>query len=79
MSAPDMFGPVVPSPDMSDRVQIGRVGRPHGLDGAFFVEEPSDDGRWFELGARLLGRHISWAENDGGRSRLWTLRVPADD
>ncbi len=38
----------------SDSVQIGRVGRPHGLDGAFFVEEPSDDGRWFELGSRLL-------------------------
>ncbi len=37
-----------------DRVAVGRVGRPHGLDGAFFVEEPSDDGRWFELGARLL-------------------------
>ncbi|HEX4519344.1 MAG TPA: ribosome maturation factor RimM [Gaiellaceae bacterium] len=37
-----------------DRVLIGRVGRPHGLDGAFFVEEPSDDGRWFERGARFL-------------------------
>jgi len=33
---------------------VGRVGRPHGLDGAFFVEEPSDDPRWFEKGARLL-------------------------
>jgi 16S rRNA processing protein RimM len=32
---------------------IGRVGRPHGLDGAFFVEQPSDDARWFERGARL--------------------------
>jgi hypothetical protein len=32
-----------------------------------------------QLGARLLGRHISWAEADGGRSRLWTLRLPADD
>jgi 16S rRNA processing protein RimM len=37
-----------------DRVKVGKVGRPHGLDGAFFVEEPSDDGRWFEKGARLL-------------------------
>ena len=33
---------------------VGRVGRPHGLDGAFFVEEPSDDPRWFENGVRLL-------------------------
>jgi len=38
----------------SDRVAVGRVGRPHGLDGAFFVEDPSDDPRWFESGARLL-------------------------
>jgi 16S rRNA processing protein RimM len=38
----------------TDRVPIGRVGRPHGLDGAFFVEEPSDDSRWFERGARFL-------------------------
>jgi 16S rRNA processing protein RimM len=35
-------------------VLVGRVGRPHGLDGAFFVEEPSDDTRWFERGSRLL-------------------------
>ena len=35
------------------RVVIGRVGKPHGLDGAFFVEEASDDGRWFNAGARL--------------------------
>ncbi len=33
---------------------MGRVGRPHGLDGAFFVEDPCDDARWFEAGARLL-------------------------
>jgi 16S rRNA processing protein RimM len=26
----------------SDLVPIGRVGRPHGLDGSFFVEGPSD-------------------------------------
>jgi 16S rRNA processing protein RimM len=37
-----------------ERVKVGRVGRPHGLDGAFFVEEPSDDPHWFEKGVRLL-------------------------
>jgi 16S rRNA processing protein RimM len=37
-----------------ERVVVGRVGRPHGLDGAFFVEEPSDDPRWFERGVHLL-------------------------
>ena len=35
-------------------VVVGRVGRAHGLDGAFFVDEPSDDPRWFEVGSRLL-------------------------
>jgi 16S rRNA processing protein RimM len=39
---------------VSERVAIGRVGRPHGLDGSFVVEQPSDDGRWFEVGSRLL-------------------------
>jgi 16S rRNA processing protein RimM len=37
-----------------DRVTVGRVGRPHGLDGAFFVEHASDDPRWFTVGARLI-------------------------
>jgi 16S rRNA processing protein RimM len=35
------------------RVVVGRVGKPHGLDGSFFVEQASDDGRWFTTGARL--------------------------
>jgi 16S rRNA processing protein RimM len=35
-------------------VPIGRVGRPHGIDGAFFVEQPSDDDRWWNVGARFL-------------------------
>ncbi|HZQ16970.1 MAG TPA: ribosome maturation factor RimM [Gaiellaceae bacterium] len=36
------------------RIRIGRVGRPHGIDGAFFVEEPSEDERWWKTGARFL-------------------------
>jgi 16S rRNA processing protein RimM len=36
------------------RVCIGRVGRPHGIDGAFFVEQPSDDERWWKTGATFL-------------------------
>lgn len=36
------------------RVRIGRVGRPHGIDGAFFVEQPSDDARWWKTGASFL-------------------------
>jgi 16S rRNA processing protein RimM len=37
-----------------ERVAVGRVGKRHGLDGAFFVEDPSDDPRWFRKGARLI-------------------------
>lgn len=39
---------------MSARVSIGRVGKPHGLDGAFYVEQPSNDERWWKVGARFL-------------------------
>ena len=35
-------------------VRIGRVGRPHGIDGAFFVELPSEDKRWWTTGATFL-------------------------
>jgi 16S rRNA processing protein RimM len=38
---------------VSGLVTVGRVGRPHGLDGAFFVEGASEDPRWFKVGARL--------------------------
>lgn len=36
------------------RVRIGRVGRPHGIDGAFFVEQPSEDDRWWQTGASFF-------------------------
>jgi 16S rRNA processing protein RimM len=35
-------------------VPVGRVGRPHGLDGAFVVERASDDERRWQVGAALL-------------------------
>jgi 16S rRNA processing protein RimM len=37
---------------------VGRVGRPHGLDGAFVVERPSDDPERFRSGA------ILWVEGE---------------
>ena len=33
---------------------VGRVGRPHGLDGAFVVEHASDDAARFAIGATLI-------------------------
>lgn len=35
-------------------VPIGRVGRPHGLDGAFVVERASDDERRWRVGETVL-------------------------
>jgi 16S rRNA processing protein RimM len=38
----------------SERVVVGRVGRPHGLSGAFVIERASDDPQRFVVGAKLL-------------------------
>src|SRR4029077_16172914 len=37
----------------SDLVPVGRVGRPHGIDGAFFVEGPSDRSELYAKGSEL--------------------------
>jgi 16S rRNA processing protein RimM len=37
----------------SELVSVGRVGRPHGLDGSFFVEGPSEREETFATGATL--------------------------
>jgi 16S rRNA processing protein RimM len=39
---------------VSDLVTVGRVGKPHGLGGAFVVEQASDDPERFAVGGRLL-------------------------
>jgi 16S rRNA processing protein RimM len=38
---------------LSDLVRVGRVGKPHGLDGSFFVEHASEDEARFAVGARV--------------------------
>lgn len=52
-------------------VPIGRVGRPHGVDGAFVVEQASEDERRWDVGARLLvdgePATITLARRVGGR------------
>ena len=37
----------------TDLVPVGRVGRPHGLDGSFFVEGPSERAEAFARGETL--------------------------
>jgi 16S rRNA processing protein RimM len=39
---------------VTGRVQIGRVGKPHGIDGSFFIDQPSNDERWWKPGARFI-------------------------
>lgn len=38
---------------VADFVTVGRVGRPHGIDGSFVVENASEDARRFKTGAAL--------------------------
>jgi 16S rRNA processing protein RimM len=40
-------------PSGPERVPVGRVGKPHGLDGSFFVEHGSEDEERFAVGATL--------------------------
>jgi 16S rRNA processing protein RimM len=39
---------------VTDLVSVGRVGRPHGLDGSFVVEDASEDAERFAAGARVF-------------------------
>ena len=39
---------------MTDLVLVGRVGRPHGLDGSFVVEDASEDPERFVAGSPIL-------------------------
>jgi 16S rRNA processing protein RimM len=63
-------------------VPIGRVGRRHGLDGAFVVEHASDDERRWQVGASLLvdGRPatIEVSRRVGGGRRAIRLDQAAD-
>jgi 16S rRNA processing protein RimM len=76
---------------MSDLVVVGRVGRPHGLDGSFVVEEGSEAPERFAVGAELVvdGRWVQVvaSKRAGGRpvirldhpvERGQPLELPAD-
>jgi 16S rRNA processing protein RimM len=57
---------------MTHWIRVGRVGRPHGLDGSFVVEEASSDPRRFARGARvyLAGEPATVAESKRAGGRL---------
>ncbi len=66
----------------SDLVPVGRVGRPHGIDGAFFVEGPSDRSDLYAKGAELYvgGRpaRVVVSRRGGGNRPVIKLERPAD-
>jgi 16S rRNA processing protein RimM len=43
----------------AELVPVGRVGRPHGLDGSFVVERPSENEQLFEPGATLYADGVA--------------------
>jgi 16S rRNA processing protein RimM len=56
----------------TDLVSVGRVGRPHGVDGGFFVEGPSEREETFAVGAVLLAggepaKVVAFRRGSGGR------------
>ncbi|MDH4346879.1 MAG: ribosome maturation factor RimM [Thermoleophilia bacterium] len=63
-------------------VPVGRVGRPHGVDGAFVVERGSDDPRRFEPGATLYvdgePAAVTLCRRVGGNRRAIRLDRPAE-
>ncbi len=67
----------MPTDREPDLVRVGRVGRPHGIDGAFVVEEASEDPSRFEIGAELLAGGepavVVLSRQVGGRRRAIKL------
>ena len=68
-------------PSVADRVSVGRVGRPHGLGGAFVVEDASEAPDRFALGAELLvggePSRVVESKRSGGRTVI-KLDRPAE-
>jgi 16S rRNA processing protein RimM len=58
-------------PEDDEPVTVGRVGRPHGLDGSFVVERPSENERLFDPGSTLIAggepRTVAARKRSGGR------------
>ena len=77
---------------MTELIEVGRVGRPHGRDGSFVVENASQDPRRFEVDATLwvggVEARVVGSKRAGGRPvialdrevpRGAALEVPATD
>jgi 16S rRNA processing protein RimM len=66
----------------SDLVPVGRVGRPHGIDGAFFVEGPSERAELYAKGAQLYvggePARVAVSRRGGGNRPVIKLDRPAE-
>ena len=66
----------------SELVPVGRVGRSHGLDGAFFVEQPSERPEVFAKGAELYvggePAKVVVSRRGGGNRPVIKLDRPAE-
>jgi 16S rRNA processing protein RimM len=66
----------------SDLVPVGRVGRPHGIDGAFFVEGSSDRSELYAKGSELYvggtPARVIVARRGGGNRPVIKLDRPAE-
>jgi len=66
----------------SDLVPVGRVGRPHGVDGAFFVEEASRRAAVFAVDAELYAggapARVVISRHGSGRRQVIKLDRPVE-
>jgi 16S rRNA processing protein RimM len=64
---------------VSEVIRVGRVGKPHGRDGSFFVEQASAEPARFEVGATLLAggeeAKVVESKRSGGRPVIRLDRV----
>jgi 16S rRNA processing protein RimM len=72
----------LPTEPGNELVGVGRVGRPHGVDGAFVVEQASEEPGRFDVGTEVLveGRpaRIEISRQVGGRRRAIKLDRKVD-
>ena len=70
----------MPTESGPELVRVGTVGRPHGVDGAFVVEQASADSLRFAVGAELVvdgdRAHIVVSRQVGGRRHAIKLDRP---
>src|SRR5262245_12438658 len=72
----------LPTEADDDLVRVGRVGRPHGVDGAFVVESASEEEGRFDVGAEVLvggvPARVEVSRRVGGRRHAIKLDRPVE-